>query len=91
MSHFLYSLNRTAARAVLAHPETYIYACMLAGMVLGLGLMGGIGYVLCLPFHQGLLGFYVGCFLYGLWFIQAMPVMQALVHQQIQQIKQLRG
>ena len=91
MSHFLYSLNRTAARVVLAHPETYIYACMLAGMVLGLGLMGGIGYVLCLPFHQGLLGFYAGCAFYGYWFIRTMPAMQAMVDYQIEQLKQIKG
>lgn len=81
MSH----LTRTA----LAHPEAYIYSCFLAGMVLGLGLTGGIGFVLCLPFHQGLLGFYAGCAFYGFWFIQTMPAMQAMVAHQIQQIKDL--
>ena len=77
------------ARTALAHPEAYIYSCFVAGMIFGLGLIGGIGYFICLPFHQGLLGFYGGCSFYGYWFIQAMPQMKALVEQQIQQVKDL--
>ena len=89
MSHFTYSINRTIGAHLKAHPETFIYSCMLVGMGLGLTMFGGLGYALLHPFHQETTGLYLGLGLYSWSFISNMPAVVASTDAKIQRLKDM--
>ena len=90
MSHFIYSLNRAIGNYASNHPETWIYSWCLVGIALGITLLGGIGYVFGMPFHQGNYGMYLGLGFYAYWFTSNVDVLKANSEAQIAQIKSLK-
>ena len=89
MSHFTYALNRTIGDFAVRHPETWIYSCALAGMALGMTMLGGIGFVFGMPFHQSNYGLYAGLGLYAYWFTCNVDAIKAATDAQVQKIKDL--
>ena len=91
MSHFTYSLNRTIGAWATRHPEAWIYSWALAGMALGMAMLGGIGFVFGMPFHQTTYGLYAGLGLYAYWFTCNVDVIKASTDAQVQKIKDLNN
>ena len=91
MSHMLYSLNRAISGYAVRHPEAWIYSWLLAGMALGIAMLGGIGYACGMPFHQGTYGMYAGFAVYGYWFTCNIDVLKASTDAQVQKIRDLNN
>ncbi|EHA63735.1 hypothetical protein Syn8016DRAFT_0776 [Synechococcus sp. WH 8016] len=91
MSHILYSLNRTIGDFAVRRPETWIYSCALVGIALGIAMLGGIGYVFGMPFHQSTYGMYAGLAFYAFWFTCNVDAIKEASDVQIANIKRLRG
>ncbi len=89
MSHFTYSLNRTIGDFAVRHPETWIYSWCLAGIALGITMMGGIGFLFGAPFHQSTYGMYAGLGFYAYWFTCNVDAIKAASDLQVQKIKDL--
>ena len=90
MSHFIYSFNRAFGQWATKHPETWIYSCAVAGMIISFLMYGGCGYFIGMPMHQSLICMYAGLGLYALWFINNVDELKSVADQQVQMLKQLR-